>query len=69
MGLLCEFTFMTLHSPLSADAFPQATSPNYLALGPAIRDALAVAFSVAGEHNEVECLAQGHCATVNGLRE
>lgn len=60
---------MTSHRPLSADALPQATSPNYLALGPAIRDALAVAFPVAGEHIEVECLAQGHCAAVNGLRE
>lgn len=38
--------------PLSADALPQATSPNYLALGLAIRDAPAVAFLVASEHTE-----------------
>lgn len=41
-----------LHSPLSADALPQATSPNYLALGLAIRDAPAVAFPVASERTE-----------------
>lgn len=41
-----------LHSPLSADALPQATSPNYLALGLAIRDAPAVAFLVASERAE-----------------
>lgn len=58
---------MTPHRPLSD--LPQATSPNYLALGPAIRDALAVAFPVAGELSEVECLAQGHCAAAKGLPE
>lgn len=37
------------HRPLSADALPQATSPNYLALGLAIRDTPAVAFLVTSE--------------------
>lgn len=41
-----------LHRPLSADALPQATSPNYLASGLAIRDAPAVAFLVASERTE-----------------